>query len=272
VEIFGEQPVERKWSSSEERRDMTPEVDPDVRAAAFFDVDGTLLPPPSLEQAFFRKLRWAGAIPLANYFRWGMEAVRLSPRGIVAMQQRNKRYLQGVRTDQVFLQGDAVTLFEEGIERAAWHARQGHRIVLVTGTLEPLARLVARSMECELEARGLPCEIQTCATRLVEKCGRWTGQVFGEARYGGEKERAVAQFARAERVDLRESHAYGNSVLDRWMLSAVGHAHAVNPGKELANIANQCNWAIWHWEQQRKVQPAGHCRAITKTQEIGGRV
>ena len=49
------------------------------RIAAFFDLDGTLIPDPSLERRFFSQLRRNHAIPLTNYLRWGAEALRLLP-------------------------------------------------------------------------------------------------------------------------------------------------------------------------------------------------
>ena len=75
--------------------------------------------------------------------------------------------------------------------------------------------------------------------------------------------------ARAMQINLRESHGYGNTLLDRPMLDAVGHAHAVNPGKELADTANLRDWAIWHWHQEKKFA-AENCRKNkVKLQTIG---
>ena len=44
------------------------------RVAAFFDLDGTLLPLPSLERRFVGTLRGRNAIPAKNYFRWLAQA------------------------------------------------------------------------------------------------------------------------------------------------------------------------------------------------------
>jgi HAD superfamily hydrolase (TIGR01490 family) len=221
--------------------------------SAFFDVDGTLTPEPSLERRFFRAVRQSGAIPIGNYLLWALEALRLSPHGIAAMVNGNKRSWSGVRCDQVLQQMEAIVFFEEAIERAAWHARQGHKIVLVTGMPELLARMVARAMECELEARGVGSELLICATRMEERNGKWTGRLLGEAMYGEEKSRAMKRLAQERRIDLRSSHAYGNALLDRSMLAAVGHAHAVNPGRDLAAVANQCDWEIWHWHVEKSM-------------------
>ena len=69
--------------------------------------------------------------------------------------------------------------------------------------------------------------------------------------YGEEKCRAVKRIAQEQRIDLQGSHAYGNALLDRPMLAAVGHAHVVNPGRDLAAVANECDWEIWHWHVEK---------------------
>ena len=70
------------------------------RIAAFFDIDGTLVPDPPLETRMFQQLRRGGEIPPMNYARWGAEAARLLPRGLTAIAQGNKRYLHGLRMEQ----------------------------------------------------------------------------------------------------------------------------------------------------------------------------
>lgn len=240
------------------------------RVAAFFDLDGTLIPEPSLEQRFFRELRRSGAIPFSNYLRWGVEALRLLPTGLLAVQHHNKRYLAGVCSDLVFRHMESISFFEEGIARVAWHARQGHEIVLVSGTLEALARLAATALECELEAPGVLVRPRVCATRLAEEHGRWTGHVADEEMYGPAKARAIEELAKQGKVDLRQCHAYGNSLLDRQLLCAVGHGHAVNPGKEMAALANEKDWPIWHWHKEKKLDSKTNARfgtGIPQTEE-----
>jgi HAD superfamily hydrolase (TIGR01490 family) len=232
---------------------VTSELHSAVGIAAFFDLDGTLLAEPSLEWRFFSALRADHKIPLANYFHWSLEAIRLLPKGILALQHNNKKYLAGLSRDLVFRYMESISFFEEAIVRVAWHARQGHRIVLVSGTLEPLAQLAASALECELEIRSFPLRCHACATRLGEVHGCWSGKVDGRSIYGRSKAATVETFAKRERLDLRYCHAYGNSLLDRPFLSSVGHAHAVNPSRELATIANQNDWPIWNWHHQKQV-------------------
>jgi phosphoserine phosphatase len=73
--------------------------------------------------------------------------------------------------------------------------------------------------------------------------------------YGAAKADAVRLYARSQNISLRDSHAYGNSVSDGHMLAAVGHAHAVNPGKDLAALANLYDWPVWHWHNEKITRP-----------------
>jgi len=239
------------------------------RVAAFFDIDGTLVPEPSLERRLFRELRRTGTIAWTNYARWGIEAARLLPRGLTAISQGNKSYLCGLREEQILEAAEPIAFFEEGVARVEWHARRGHEIVLVSGMVKPLARMAATALECELEARGVERDVLVSATRLEERGGVFTGQVAGEANYGEAKRRAMEVVARAMQIQLRESHAYGNTLLDRPMLDAVGHGHAVNPGKELADTANLRDWAIWHWHQEKKLDSDHALKEKVKLQTIG---
>lgn len=248
--------------------------------AAFFDLDGTLVALPSLERRFFRILRYRREIPAKNYFLWLGEALRLMPRGICAISQANKMYLRGVQSFDERDQGDenlsswhkdghratghasapprrnprlpVPAFFAQAIERVAWHAKQGHAIVLLSGTLEPLAQLASRAITAALAARGIVVAIQVCATRLEEKNGRWTGRTFGEAMFGDAKARAVKRLAGELQLDLARCYAYGDSANDRWLLAAVGWAAAVNPPRELARLAKIRGWPILHWEREKK--------------------
>jgi len=232
---------------------MMGEQESSGRLAAFFDLDGTLVPEPSLERRFFSALRSSHSIPFSNYFRWGIEALRLLPKGLLAVQYNNKRYLNGVCSDLAFGHMESIVFFEEGIARVLWHARQGHEIVLLSGTLEALALLAATALECELQVHNALLRPRVYATRLAENRGRWTGYPAGEVLYGPAKASALETFAKQEKIDLRQCHAYGNSLLDRHLLCAVGHAHAVNPGRELAALANEKNWPIWHWHLEKQL-------------------
>jgi HAD superfamily hydrolase (TIGR01490 family) len=246
--------------------------------AAFFDLDGTLSPLPSMEKRFFALLRYRRLIGIRNYFLWLAEAVRLVPRGLNQIVHTNKMYLRGVRVSEsgggtdtpVCLstrdQGAkntrrerqprlAVPLYAEAIERAAWHAERGHSLVIVSGTLKPLARRAAHALEAQLGACGLAREIRVCATRLEEENERWTGRIVGEAMFGEAKARAIRRVAAQADLDLRRCFAYGDSSADRWMLETVGKPAAVNPSNDLARIARRNDWAVLRWGEEKHFTP-----------------
>ena len=246
---------------------MTSPLIADSCVAVFCDLDGTLIAEPSLEMRLFHALREHGDIPLLNYARWAGEWLRLLRGGLTQIQYANKRYLRGVPRDLIYRHVAQIPIFEEAIARLAWHARQGHILVVVSGTIEPLAHIAAIAIECEFEARGVETRLHVCATRLEEHFGRWTGRIVGEAVYGPAKHDVVLQFAAQHSVDLRNSYAYGNSIDDSFMLSAVGHAHVVNPNKRLATLANLYDWPVWHWQHDKRL-PFTKAAAKSKIQQL----
>src|SRR5438552_16746031 len=172
------------------------EVDESARdIAAFLDLDGTLMPLPSLERRYFRILRYRKEIPIRNYFLWLREGMRLLTRGISAILQANKIYRRGVHILDKCGEGDRhvsswhkgghqaegqalapprcnprlpiPAFFAQAVERVAWHVKQGHEIVLVSGTLEPWAREAARATEAQLADSGTTGKIRVWPRRVV---------------------------------------------------------------------------------------------------------
>jgi HAD superfamily hydrolase (TIGR01490 family) len=238
------------------------------RGAAFFDIDGTLLAKPSLERRFFAELRWQGKIPAQNYFFWLAEAIRLGSRDLYAATQANKAYLRGVSAESLFaISAKRRTawmpeFFPAAVQRIWWHALRGDAIVLVSGTLLPLAEIVGAALERELLWRGIDATVAAVATKPEVAAGRFTGRVAGTAMFAEEKARAVQEFAGEQKIALCKCSAYGDSSLDRWMLAAVGHPFLINPTRRLRRIALLRGWQILEWthaplrtvEEQRGVK------------------
>lgn len=237
---------------------------------AVFDLDGTLVPLPSLERRLFRTLRYRKAIPFKNYFLWLRESIRLLPGGI-AILQANKMYLRGVqildeRDEEVGsdssrhnakgqvsspprrnLRLPVPRFFARAIDRVAWHVRRGHEIVLISGTLKPLAQAAARALEAELAARGIAVTIRVVATCLEQMNGTWTGRILGEPMFGEAKSRAAKRLAAEMRLDLNHCYAYGDSLQDCWLMESVGCPVAVNPSRDLASVALTNGWPVLNW-------------------------
>jgi HAD superfamily hydrolase (TIGR01490 family) len=116
-------------------------------------------------------------------------------------------------------------------------ADAGHRIVLVTGSLDFLIRPLADEM-------GVDALI---AARLDEANGLFTGALAGPPIGGEEKAIRIRKYAEENGVDLAESCAYGDSIADLPMLDAVGNPHVVNPDSALRRIAESRGWPIHRW-------------------------
>jgi HAD superfamily hydrolase (TIGR01490 family) len=231
----------------------------------FFDIDGTLLPKPSLERRFVRELHWQRKIPGANYFRWLAQFVCLGVHDIFAATHANKMYLRDVPAEIAFTRGARERrgfrerclpeLFPAALERACWHAQRGDSIVLVSGTLMPLALIVKLALQRELLWRGVKTQVAVIATQLEICNGRLTGRVVGDAMFGEAKARAIREFSHAANISLEQSSAYGDSSLDRWMLAAVGHPFAVNPTARMQRIARLRGWQTLAWTRHSVAEP-----------------
>lgn len=122
--------------------------------------------------------------------------------------------------------------FPEGIRRVREHRNLGHKTVLITGALdfivEPLKPLFDDIICPKLGHNG-----DSYDGRLVDV------PPTGESRY-----QALADYAAANQLDLRESVAYADSASDLPMLEAVGFPVAVNPEVRLASIARKRGWLV----------------------------
>jgi HAD superfamily hydrolase (TIGR01490 family) len=215
------------------------------KVGAFFDLDGTLVAPPSLEWQFVGYLLGRDAIGGAEIGRWLGQCAKDLLRDPHAATTGNKMHLAGLRESLVADWADSVApdslrLFPAGVERVAWHFAQGHHVFLISGTLKPLA---------EVLARRLPSSVEICATDLETRGGRWTGRLAGERMSGEAKARAVASLAARLGLALWDSHAYGNCVTDLPMLNSVGHRVAVNPSGRLRRIARREGWQNYDWAE-----------------------
>jgi HAD superfamily hydrolase (TIGR01490 family) len=154
---------------------------------------------------------------------------------------QNKAHLQG--KDPGELERLAAECFQskilprisaEGRRRLNGHREQGHLVVLLTGTLEPLAAQIQQEMGADL----------VLSARLEVKNGAFSGELAGQRPYGPEKARLVRELARTHGIDLADSYAYGDHHSDYELLDAVGHPHAVNPDHQLRRRATERGWPI----------------------------
>ncbi len=226
-----------------------PKMSPSTKIGAFFDLDGTLLPAPSLEWRFISYLLAHDELSGANIARWFARLLNTILRDPAEAVEGNKSYLAGLRESLVADWGDSLTpdslpFFAGGLERLHWHLARQHHVYFVSGTLEPLIRIVTRL---------LPESIEICASKLEICEGNWTGFLAGEHMRGEAKARAIRAVSAEHDLDLARSFAYGDAITDLPMLDAVGHPVAVNPSLRLERVAQLRGWPIQNW---RKLQGA----------------
>jgi HAD superfamily hydrolase (TIGR01490 family) len=129
------------------------------------------------------------------------------------------------------------SLFEEALACVREHHRAGRDIVFVTGSIDFIMAPLAE----HLGARAV------LAPTLVERDGKFTGELDGPPVGQTEKARRVRAYAEHQGLDLSASFAYGDSIADVPMLQEVGHPHAVNPDQALSGTARRLGWPVVQW-------------------------
>lgn len=220
-----------------------------MSAAAFFDVDGTLVRGTVLHY-YAWVTRRSVALP-ARWWRLALLACRI-PRYWWLDRLGRDRFLRafyrsyagytsdGLRAlqEDLFRELIAPRLLREGETAARAHRAAGHRVVILSASvrfvLEPLARY--------LGADELICQ------EMVLREGVLTGELEGPPLSGEERARQMHACARRHGLDLSASYAYGDSAGDIPMLASVGHPIAVNPSRSLSREAGARGWPIARWQ------------------------
>jgi HAD superfamily hydrolase (TIGR01490 family) len=206
-------------------------------------VDRTLVVPTSMEKVFVPFLiqrRYLRAPDLARYVLFLALELGAGNGGA----RHNKYHLKD--KDPAELERLAIECFHSRIRPrispagrvvVERHRRLGHLVVLLTGSLEPLAQQLQEELGADL----------VLASRLEVKGGALSGALSNQRPYGAEKARLVLELARSHGLDLQHSYAYGDHHSDYKLLSAVGHPRAVNPDPRLRLRARQQGWPILYF-------------------------
>jgi HAD superfamily hydrolase (TIGR01490 family) len=263
--LAGEASAEAARKSSTETPPPPSAVEPqfpvvgDERAAAFFDLDNTVMQGAALfhfgrglyKRHFFRKRELARFAWQQTWFRLAgvedpahMEDVRSSALSIV----------KGHRVAELMSIGEDI--YDEYMADRIWpgtralaqaHLDAGQRVWLVTAAPVETATIIARRL-------GLTGALGTVAESVG---GVYTGKLVGEPLHGPAKAEAVRALAGAEGLDLNRCAAYSDSSNDIPMLSIVGHPYAVNPDGRLRKHARERGWRLRDYRTGRKAARIG---------------
>jgi HAD superfamily hydrolase (TIGR01490 family) len=227
------------------------------RAAAFYDLDGTLVDLNLVHAALFI---------LANLGEWTRRAgyvlsfAARAPR-LIAAERQDRRLLntvlfeglKGVSEDRLFSLGEEYFervmlkhLYPKGLELIEANRAAGIAPVLVTGSPDFIVAPLARHL-------GVADFV---ANRLAISRGIATGRLREPVMAADEKAAWCAGYAAERRLDLRACWAYADSFYDLPVLAAVGHPVAVNPDRRLRAAAMSRQWPIIRFELPAEPQPS----------------
>ncbi len=231
----------------------------DPTAAAFFDVDNTMIRGASIY--FFGKgLAGRGLVTTGDLLRFGWQQLRFRIRGkedMAAVAEAREKALSivaGKSVADIVAYGEEI--YDELMAERIWsgtralaqsHLDAGQRVFLVTATPVELARIIARRL-------GLTGALGTVAE--VEN-GHYTGRLVGEPLHGPSKAEAVKALAERDGLDLSRCTAYSDSANDIPMLTAVGTAVAINPDTALRAEAKERGWEVRDFRTGRKAAKVG---------------
>nr|WP_246238889.1 HAD-IB family hydrolase [Acrocarpospora corrugata] len=234
-------------------------VEPDLTAAAFFDVDNTMIRGASIYH-FARGLASRGLFTTRDLVRFALGQAMFRVRGdenpehVAKAKEMALAFVAGLKVEEVVRLGEEI--YDEVMADRIWsgaralaqaHLDAGQRVWLVTATPVELAQVIARRL-------GLTGALGTVAET---DSGAYTGRLVGDLLHGPAKADAIRALARQEGLDLTRCSAYSDSANDLPMLSIVGHPYAINPDSELRDHAKDQGWGIKDFRTGRKATMIG---------------
>ena len=231
----------------------------DLTAAAFFDVDNTLVHGSSM-------FHFARGLAARKYFTYGnltrfiyaQAKFQLTGREnsdeVAAGRRKALAFIEGRSTAELETLGEEI--YDEIIADKIWpgtlalaqmHLDAGQQVWLVTATPYELAHTIATRL-------GFTGALGT----VVESAdGVFTGRLVGDILHGTGKAHAVRALAIREGLNLKRCTAYSDSINDVPMLSLMGTAVAINPDAALREFARKRGWEIRDFRTARRAARIG---------------
>ncbi len=236
----------------------------DPTAAAFFDVDNTVMQGASIfhlaRGLYARDFFTARDI---GRFAWQQGKFRLLGRedmnNVREARETALSFAAGHTVAELTTIGEEV--FDEVMAAKVWpgtralaqmHLDAGQRVWLVTATPVEVATVIAKRL-------GLTGALGTVAET---EDGVYTGRLVGEILHGQAKAQAVTALAQREGLDLGACSAYSDSANDIPLLSLVGHPCAINPDARLRAHAREHGWRVRDYRTGRKAVKVGVPTAV----------
>lgn len=235
---------------------VTSEPTTDPTAAAFFDVDNTIMRGASI-------FHFAVGLARRNYFSgreivgFGVKQLKFVLSGsedledMASATEAALSFVEGREVDELVRLGEEIfddsmvdKLIPGTLAIAQGHLDAGQQVWLVTATPVELATLIARRLGLT-GALGTVSEIRN---------GVYTGHLDGPPLHGLAKAEAIKALAAQEGLDLARCSAYSDSSNDIPMLSTVGTPVAINPDPALRAHARENDWKIRDFRRREQVK------------------
>ena len=213
---------------------------------AYFDLDGTLLDASSeksLTALLSKRRPWR--IPLgATMWSLGFIGNLLRARSVYdAARNRghlalcNWETLRQLSSELVKSKlSNRVSL--EAVERLEWHREQGHRLVLVTATVMPMAQAMADYLGMD--------EVYGCGPEKMTGIMSGSERGWSVPRRKG-KVPIVQADAQSVGHNLADCWGYGNTHADSFFMSITGNPVAINAEGGLKSLAKEKQWPQFEW-------------------------
>jgi HAD superfamily hydrolase (TIGR01490 family) len=209
---------------------------------AVFDVDRTLVPVTTTERIFIRYLLRKGVLGPRAVVRTVLFMLRnLRKASPFEAIRRERAYLSGLPYDKAvrlarrcFQTDIAPRISKAGLEAVREHKREGHQVVLLSGSLD----FLLEPFKAYVGADHL------IAARMEVAGGKLTGRIEGDYPYGGLKATLIRHYAEEHGLDFTHSYAYADHHTDHEVLSLFGNPVVVNPRKKMLAIAEREGWEV----------------------------
>ena len=235
---------------------------------AFFDLDGTLVAG-FTATAHTRDRLVRRDVGAGDFLRMVQAAVefRLGRREFEKLIEDAARTARGRLAEdveemgeRVFAQSVADNLYPEMRELVRAHQRRGHTVVLSSSAL---------TMQVMPVARYLGIDHVICNRFVVDEAGMLTGAVERPVIWGTGKATGVQKFAAASKVNLRSSYFYADGDEDLPLMHLVGNPRPVNPGPQLAKVAERRGWPILRFASRGSGGTLGRVRTLATISSLG---
>jgi HAD superfamily hydrolase (TIGR01490 family) len=228
-------------------------VQPDPLAAAFFDLDNTILRGASLfylARGLYRR-QFFTARDVAR-FAWQQTRFVIFGEShdlLAVAEAQSLQFIAGHSVEELRAIGDEI--FLETMADKVWpgthglarlHLEAGQRVWLVTASPQEVAARIAAHL-------GLTGAMGTVVEQVD---GVYTGRLAGPIMHGAAKVETVLAVAEREGLDLARCSAYSDSSNDIPLLSLVGHPCAINPDRRLRAYARDHGWRVKDYRTRRR--------------------